>query len=155
MRRGELWYHRHALSFGSDETSGSGTRYETVRVLARGGMGSVEIAAVQKGGFRRLFALKRLRPELLSDERATQMLVEEGRIAGLLRHPNVVHVLDVGVDAQGPFLVMELVRGISAFDLFRWSKQSQRPLDVQLVMRLMEQAASGLHAAHELAGDDG
>jgi hypothetical protein len=118
-------------------------------------MGTVEIVALRKGGFRRLFARKRLRPELVADPRALQMLVEEGRIAGLLRHPNVVHVLDVGVDGEGPYLIMELVRGLPASELLRHARTTQRPLDLQMVMRLVEQAASGLHAAHELCGDDG
>lgn len=137
------------MSFAHEDSSGSRSRYDAVSVLARGGMGTVEIVAVKKGDFRRLFARKRLRPELVADERAMQMLVEEGRIAGLLRHPNVVHVLDVGVDGDGPYLIMELVRGLPASDLLRHARTTQRPLELQLVMRLVEQAARGLHAVRE------
>ena len=88
------------MSFAHEDSSGSRSRYDAVSVLARGGMGTVEIVAVKKGDFRRLFARKRLRPELVADERAMQMLVEEGHIAGLLRHPNVVHVYEAG-EASG------------------------------------------------------
>lgn len=127
----------------------------TLRPLARGGMGSVDIAMLRKPGFRRLFAIKRLRPELVEDERAKAMLLEEGRIAGLLQHPNIVPVVDVGEDAQGPYLVMDLVPGVALGDLVRWARTAKTQLDVQLVLRLVRDAARGLHAAHELKDASG
>jgi len=118
-------------------------------------MGSVDIAVLKKPGFRRLFAVKRLRPELVEDERAKAMLLEEGRIAGQLQHPNIVPVVDVGEDAQGPYLVMDLVPGIPLGDLIRWARAAKTKLDVQLVLRLIRDAARGLHAAHELKDQAG
>ncbi|MBN8612952.1 MAG: protein kinase [Deltaproteobacteria bacterium] len=133
----------------------SSSPYMTLRPLARGGMGSVDIAMLRKPGFRRLFAIKRLRPELVEDERAKAMLIEEGRIAGLLQHPNIVPVVDVGEDAQGPYLVMDLVPGVALGDLVRWARTAKTKLDVQLVLRLVRDAARGLHAAHELKDASG
>ena len=136
-------------------TPSSPSAYQTLRPLARGGMGSVDIAMLRKPGFRRLFAIKRLRPELLEDERAKAMLLEEGRIAGLLQHPNIVPVVDVGEDPQGPYLVMDLVPGVALGDLVRWARTAKTKLDVQLVLRLVRDAARGLHAAHELRDANG
>lgn len=136
-------------------TPSSPSAYQTLRPLARGGMGSVDIAMLRKPGFRRLFAIKRLRPELLEDERAKAMLIEEGRIAGLLQHPNIVPVVDVGEDEQGPYLVMDLVPGVALGDLVRWARTAKTKLDVQLVLRLVRDAARGLHAAHELKDASG
>ncbi|MCU0671178.1 MAG: serine/threonine protein kinase [Myxococcota bacterium] len=129
------------------------TPYTVLQPLARGGMGAVYIAARRRAGFRRLFALKRLRDDLASDPSARAMLLEEGRLAGLIQHPNVVPVIDVGEDEQGVFLVMELVAGISLNDLLRWAHQRGLPLDLQLVLRLVRDACRGLHAAHELRVD--
>ncbi len=67
----------------------------------------------------------------------------------------MVHLVDVGRDDAGPFLVMELVRGIQAYDLVTWARDHRALLDVQLVLRLVIDVANGLHAAHELVSDAG
>lgn len=118
-------------------------------------MGSVEIASLQKTGFQRLYALKRLRRDLLTDERARAMLMEEGRVAGLVQHPNVVPVLDVGSDERGPYLVMELVAGVQLSELLKNASDKGELLELQLVLRIMVDIARGLHAAHELLDTDG
>ena len=64
--------------------------------IAKGGMGEVELVARREDRFMRLFAMKRLRPELVEDDDSRAMFLEEGRVAGLIRHANVVSVLDVG-----------------------------------------------------------
>ncbi|MEZ4373333.1 MAG: hypothetical protein R3B07_21095 [Polyangiaceae bacterium] len=46
----------------------------------------------------------RLRGEYMEDPSVLAMLFDEARIAGLIRHPNVVSVLDVGEDDAGPYL---------------------------------------------------
>jgi len=137
------------------ESSGGSSRYRSLRVLARGGMARVEIAVRAEGRFRRLYALKRLRGELRDDESARAMFLEEARVAGLLRHPNVVSVLDVGEDTEGPFLVMDYVDGLSLSALMNKTGSAERPLPVQLCVRIMRDVASGLAAAHALTSDDG
>lgn len=130
-------------------------RYRVLHQLASGGMGEVELAIRSEGGFRRLYAVKRLRAALRDDESARGMFLDEARLAGLVRHPNVVSVLDVGEDERGPFLVMDFVEGISAATLLRSAIRSGLTLPVQLCLRLMRECALGLHAAHELLSEDG
>ncbi|MEM9193533.1 MAG: serine/threonine-protein kinase [Myxococcota bacterium] len=129
----------------------TGGRYVRAQQLARGGMGEVELAARVDGSFQRLYAVKRLRPMVRQDPSARQMFIEEARLAGRIRHPNVVSVLDVGEDRDGPYLVMDLVEGISAQALLRWATKNGVSLPVQLVLRIVGQVARGLHAAHELS----
>lgn len=126
--------------------------YTPLFQLAKGGMGEVELVARQQEHFVRLFAMKRLRPELLEDEASRAMFVEEGRVAGLLRHPNVVSVLDVGSDARGPYLVMDFVESVSAATLLTGATEV---LPLALALRIVIDVARGLHAAHELTGADG
>jgi len=64
----------------------------------------VDLVARQEGTFFRLFAVKRLRPDLVSEAEVRAMFLDEARIAGLVRHPNVVSVVDVGENDAGPFL---------------------------------------------------
>lgn len=97
------------------------------------------------GSFERLVAIKRLLH--VDNPDARDMFVDEARIAGMLRHPNVVAVLDVGVDADGPFLVMDYIDGISLATLIR---NARDVLPLALVLRCIEQASMGLAAAHNL-----
>lgn len=127
--------------------------YRTLLTLAVGGMGQVDLAVRREGNFERLFAIKRLRPELSSDAEVRSMFLDETRIAGLVRHPNVVSIVDVGEDESGPLAVMEFVDGISVAELL--AKSDVHPLPLDLALRIALQVAEGLHAAHELHSADG
>ena len=130
-------------------------RYHLVQPIARGGMGEVWVALRVDNEFKRLYALKRLRGELRDDPAFRAMFIDEARLAGLVRHPNVVSVLDVGEDAEGPFLVMDLVDGVSASFVLKHLAASSLSLPVQLAARIVAQAAEGLHAVHGLSDHDG
>lgn len=117
-------------------------------------MGTVELVLRQEGTFRRLYALKQPHAGLRDDEEFRRMFLDEGRLAGLLRHPNVVSVLDVGENHDGPFLVMDFVDGVSLHQIMR-TCSAEAPLPTVLAITLATQVAEGLHAAHELVGEDG
>jgi serine/threonine-protein kinase len=119
--------------------------------IAEGGMGTVEVALRMEGRFRRLYAIKRLRPHLSAEPEILKMFLDEARIAGLLRHPNIVSVLDVGEDERGPFLVMDFVEGVTLGALI----QAAGRLPLQVAVRIALETARGLHAAHELVDHDG
>lgn len=119
-------------------------------VLARGGMGEVKLGMRQAGEFRRLVAIKRLRPEYADDPRFHDMFLAEARLAGLVRHANVVSVLDVGVDEGGPYLVMDYVEALTLADVL---KAGAVPL--QVALRIVREVALALGAAHALRGADG
>lgn len=118
-------------------------------------MGRVDLVVRTEGTFRRLYALKRLHENLRSDPEVRQSFLDEARIAGLLRHPNVVSVLDVGEDEDGPFLVMDYVEGVSVAAMLRRAQKEKREIPLQICLRTIMQAAEGLHAAHLLAAEDG
>jgi len=123
--------------------------------IAQGGMGRVDLVLRHEGSFGRLYAVKRLHPHYRADTSFRAMFLDEARIAGLIRHPNVVSVLDVGDDAEGPFLLMDYVEGLPASQLITSANDSGELLPVQLCLRIVRQAAEGLHAAHELRAHDG
>jgi eukaryotic-like serine/threonine-protein kinase len=128
--------------------------YRPLRAIARGGMGRVDLAVREAGEFMRFYAVKRLRAGFIDDPDARAMFLEEARVAGLVRHPNVVAVHDVGEDAEGPYLVMDFVEGMSLSSLLDWVKAEGSLLPVQVCLRIMRDVAEGLHAAHELRGPD-
>ncbi len=132
----------------------SADRYEPLFTLAAGGMAEVWVARQRGGGgFERPVALKKMLPHLRHDESFLSMFLDEGRVAGWLSHPNVVSTLDVGVDAEGtPFLVMELVQGLSLTQMLRASTE---PLPVDVAVEILAQAADGLDFAHHACSPAG
>ena len=85
--------------------------YTRVATIAQGGMGYVELVFRREGRFLRWCARKRLHEQFRSDTTFRSMFMDEARLAGLVRHPNAVGVLDVGEDDEGPFLIMDFVEG--------------------------------------------
>jgi serine/threonine protein kinase/tetratricopeptide (TPR) repeat protein len=83
--------------------------YRIVRQLGRGGMGVVYEAMDLT--MDRHVALKVLPADLLANSKAVARFVKEARIAGKLRHPNIVHVYGMGIDHGTPFFAMEFVEG--------------------------------------------
>lgn len=118
-------------------------------------MGRVFLAQRQEGAFRRLYAIKRLLPALTRDAAARAAFLDEARLAGLLRHPNVVSVLDVGEDDEGPFLVMEYVAGRSLDKIIASLARQRTSMPLPVVAELGASISMGLHAAHELRDLDG
>src|SRR5688572_11811545 len=118
-------------------------------------MGKVELVVRRDGRFARVFARKRLHAAFAEDTEIVEMFVQEARIAGLIRHTNVVPVLDVGTDEDGPYLVMEYVEGVSAFTAMQHAHKASRAIPIAVVVSVARQMASALAAAHELAGEDG
>jgi serine/threonine-protein kinase len=137
-----------------DAETGS-KRYFTVREIAAGGMGSVALVVRREGSFHRLFAVKRLHTQFRDDPDFRAMFLDEARIAGLLRHPNVVSVLDVGEDREGPYLLMEYVEGVTLHGLIARAGRDGVLIPVSVAVEIAMHAAEGLHVAHELRSPEG
>ena len=107
-------------------------------------MGAVYVADHLRIG--RKVAIKRLHPELASDEKAVQRFQREARAAGATGHEHIVEILDLGYTEDGaPYLVMEYLRG---FSLAQTLKKDTR-LDVQRACRIVGQVLDALGAVHE------
>ncbi len=84
-------------------------RYRVLRVIGEGGMGTVFEAQDEVLG--RRVAIKRLKG--VADASARRRFWREARAVARLSHPNVCPLYEVGEDASGPFLAMELLSGES------------------------------------------
>jgi serine/threonine protein kinase len=86
-------------------------RYEIRGKIGQGGIGAV-YAAFDKN-LNRDVAIKRIVPERTADLEieASRQMAKEAAALCKLQHPNIVTVYDVGVDKDGPFVVMELLQG--------------------------------------------
>jgi serine/threonine protein kinase len=130
-------------------------RYELLVPIARGGMAQVWAARLQGSrGFSKLVAVKVILPGGMDNSRLEQMFLEEASLAGLIHHPNVVETIELGEHEGTLYLVMEWVEGESLrFVQNRAEERGGLPLTV--AVNLVGQTCKGLHAAHELCGEDG
>jgi serine/threonine-protein kinase len=131
--------------------------YELLRPLAQGGMGAVWAARLSGSrGFQQVVALKLLlpRPDALAEAEA--MFLDEARVAARIEHLNVGQILDFGEDRGTLYLAMEWIDG-AALSRVRseHARRTNRPLPDRWVLSVVSAACAGLHAAHELRGDDG
>jgi serine/threonine-protein kinase len=126
-------------------------RYKLYEEIAFGGMGAVHLCVLEgAGGFRRPVAIKRLHPHV-GHGAARHELRQEAWLGSLVRHPNVVPVLDL-VEVNGNFLlVMEFVLGETVARLLR--KHGMMP--VAVAVAIMGDVLHGLHAAHTATGANG
>jgi eukaryotic-like serine/threonine-protein kinase len=146
-------------------TSGSGNgdpdrgdrlhgRYRLVEELGRGGMGVVWLARDEALG--RDVAVKEVRaPAGLDDHLVRQLytrLEQEGRAAARVEHPNVITVYDVASEAGRPWIVMELVRGLSLADVLE-AEGAMEPARAAVVCGAVLAALRAGHAAGVLHRD--
>jgi serine/threonine-protein kinase len=120
-------------------------RYEIVEELGRGAMGSVFKARDPAVG--RIVALKTIHTTALegaqSEEYRTRFY-REARASGVLAHPGIVPVFDVGEDQGAPFLVMEFVEGRTLGEAI---KKGER-FTLDRVCEIGQQIAEALGYAH-------
>jgi serine/threonine protein kinase len=117
-------------------------RYRLGRVIARGGSGVVYDARDERVGSE--VAIKVLRRSLTTDATAVARMVREVELVGRLKHPNVVRVLDVGAEAEEPFLVMELLEGKTLAERV----ETEGPLSLESVRTIASQLLDALGAVH-------
>jgi len=89
--------------------------YETVRLLGRGGMGTVMLARQQETG--RAVAIKTLLPEFAVSDKAMRRFMREIDVAAALKHKNIVEFIDRGTHNGVVYLVSEFVEGADASKL--------------------------------------
>jgi eukaryotic-like serine/threonine-protein kinase len=116
--------------------------YQIVGILGEGGMGAVYRARDTRLG--RDVAIKVITNLSTGDAERIARFEQEARATGMLNHPNLLTVFDVGHDQNMPYLVSELLEGESLR-----SRLERGPLSPRKAVDAAQQAAQGLAAAHE------
>jgi serine/threonine-protein kinase len=109
--------------------------------LGAGGMGEVFRAEDTK--LKRTVAMKRVTPELASDEKYRRRILKEAERASRLSNPHVAQIFDVLEEPSGIYLVMEYIEGESLRERLR------RPMSLADFMKVAVECAQALVAAHE------
>ncbi|ARU55614.1 serine/threonine protein kinase [Oleiphilus messinensis] len=117
-------------------------RYEIVEKIGSGAMASVFRAFDRD--INRTDAIKVLKEDMCIDQQFLTRFLSEAKAAGVLSHPNIVTIYDVGRAGNTPYIVMELVEGGTLAD---WMTQGE-PMDIKRVLRIAIQVARALDYAH-------
>src|SRR3954470_141993 len=119
-------------------------RYRVVRLVGEGGMGQVYEA--QHVNINKRFALKLLKPEIVSNGEAVARFRQEAVSASSIGHENIIEIEDFATLPSGAvYLAMEFLDGTSLSERMRQDPGLcfGESLDVML------QVAGGLAAAHD------
>src|SRR5438876_1818148 len=115
--------------------------YEVVASLGAGGMG--EVYRVHDTRIKRDAALKILPASLAADQDRVRRFEQEAKAAGMLNHPNVLVVFDVGTHDGMPYIISELLEGSTL------REHLTKRLSIRKTADYVLQIANGLSAAHE------
>ena len=120
-------------------------KYPVIEMIAEGGMGTV-----YRGHHPELdldVAIKLLPPDRMAKPGMAERFLREARLTARLNHPNIVRVLDCGVDENQFYLVMEFVKGQTISELV----QNTGPLGVDRALEITHITAGALdYAFNEL-----
>jgi len=122
-------------------------KYEIQKQVGRGSMGIVYQGYDPYAD--RNVAVKVALAESLKDKesgaRYRKMFFNEAHTAGMLRHPNILEILDAGVDGDECYIVMELVEGANTLKSFC---KPESLLDIHLAVEIIFKCAKALDYAH-------
>lgn len=117
-------------------------RYEVIGKLGEGAM--AEVYRANDPDIQRQIVLKFLRGELCVETEYRGRFLREARAAGMLAHPNIVTVFDVGEINGRPYIAMELLEGGALDSILERGKG----LPVMQVLQIGIQLANALDYAH-------
>jgi serine/threonine-protein kinase len=124
-------------------------RYEVLRLIGQGGMGSVFMARdLRLKG--RPCVIKKLRDDFFREEdrlKARGFFEREMQVLSELRHPHIVQILDFFAENDDYFLVMEYVQGNNLYQMLRTDRQGE-PFPQKMVVEWVEQVCEVLHYMH-------
>ncbi len=110
-------------------------RYVVQAVVGTGGMAVVYRAFDQKKN--RIVAIKVLRPEYESDEEFVRRFSREAEAASKVSHENIVNMLDVGIDGDLRYIVMEYVDGQTLKDMIRQRGTIHPDTAIRMTIRIL------------------
>jgi serine/threonine-protein kinase len=116
-------------------------RFRLLRMIGEGGMGAVFEAEAAPGGER--VAVKIIKPEYATSHEVNGRFIQEMQAAAAVGHPNIVRMIEAGNDAQGPYMVLELLKGETLCDVLE-----RRPLGPREALGVVSATLEALQVAH-------
>jgi len=131
-------------------------RYTLVERIGEGGMAEVFRARLDGPmGFQKELAIKLIRDSIVREEGGEHVraLINEARIGGLLKHPNVVETYELGHDEDKYYIAMEFIDGISLSEILMESRDAGWMVPKEVMLDLAIQVCKGLSYAHSFVAD--
>ncbi len=128
-----------------------------LKLLARGGMGDVYLAATTGiEGAERPIVVKTVRRDHIHDGSFLARFLDEARVQSQLNHPGVAQILEASTDENGePYTVVEYVEGRSLADVRHRAVQVGARIGWPEAVALTIEMGQALAHVHERAGADG
>src|ERR1700729_1796509 len=132
-------------------------RLVLLRLIARGGMGDVYLAATTGiEGAERPCVVKTIRRDHIHDGSFLARFLDEARVQSQLHHPGVAQVVEAATDESGePFSVVEYVEGRSLADLRTRAIQASARIGWPEAVAIVLEMSNALAHVHERSGADG
>lgn len=118
-------------------------RYALQELIGKGGMAMVYRAKDLRTGHS--VAIKILRQEYSQDEEFLGRFQREAQAASKMSHHNIVNLLDVGMEGDDRYLVMEYVQGKTLKEVIKEKGQMTPKVAVQIAIRIL----AALQHAHK------
>ncbi|MBZ4329760.1 protein kinase [Corallococcus sp. AS-1-12] len=131
-------------------------QYVLVRKLAEGGMAEIFLAKLLGAdGFERNVVLKRMLPTLSAIPDFVEMFRDEARLAAKLSHPHIVQIHELGFTEGCYYICMEYLAGEDFSTTLRLAGRRRQYVPLPMVLRVLIDAARGLHFAHAFTNEQG
>lgn len=130
-------------------------KFFLIDLLGKGGMAGVYLATeIEKFDpfqpFKSFLALKQLFPKYSSQLGFIKCLVDEAKLTCMLKHPNIVEVIDLGNVGTDYYLTMNWVNGKSLYQLLNTVRTRNKVISKSFLFYIFQKVARGLHYAHEM-----
>src|SRR6185312_12971034 len=116
-------------------------RYRIIKLIGEGGMG--EVYAAEHVHIEKKYAVKLLKPEIVSNAEAVKRFQQEARSSSSIGHRNIIAIDDFSQLPDGRiYMCMELLNGAALNDMI------QHPMGADRLLNILIQTGHGLAAAH-------
>lgn len=131
-------------------------KYEFIRVIAQGGMGTV-YEAYQHGtdGFKKIVAIKIIKEEYSHIKAFRNNFIGEAKLVADLIHSNIVQMYHLGTVDGHYYMVMEYVNGHTLEDFIIRHLETKQQIPIDLAVFIVSRVCRGLSYAHQKKDEKG
>jgi serine/threonine-protein kinase len=145
-----------AATSGSDPKGSALGRYRLEARIGKGGMSEVYRATVLSGaGAGRTVAIKRLLDDMAKNPQAIDRFLTEADVSVLLRHPNIIEVIEAAEVGSSYFIAMEFVDGRDLAAVIERCRAKKILLPIDFAVYVVSVLLGALEFAHEACSPRG
>jgi serine/threonine protein kinase len=124
-------------------------KYLLLERINVGGMAEVFTAkAFGVEGFERILAIKKILPTMAEDQEFITMFIDEARISVQLNHANIVHIHELGKEAEAFYIAMEYVAGRDLRTILERYRRRKEIMPTAQAVFVASKMCEGLDYAH-------